>query len=139
MVLLFDYRDKASDQSTNTYTQSHSSIGEQKSVYHIFTCYLITLANCTVHGDEISVVQCVTLAYDAFIMWINLGMALGLKTFVLASIHQRHERQLLVCFADMFDQWLQLSTPQHPAKWSTLITALQSIGKMQLANIIQTK
>ena len=100
---------------------------------------MITLANCTAHGDKISVVQCVTLALDASTMWINLGAALGIDSFVLTSIHQRHKGSLFPCFANMFDQWLQLSTPQHPAKWSTLITALQSIELNAVAFEIQEK
>ena len=84
-------------------------------------------------------VQCVALANEAANEWINLGKALGLEAVVLASIHQRHGRSALACFADMFDQWLQLSTPQHPANWSTFITALQSIDKNTVARNIQRK
>ena len=71
--------------------------------------------------------------------WKRVGMALGLSQAQIIAIDAQHWGDSLNCFAEVFHLWQQLSTPQQPVSWSTLVTVLNShtVGEERLAGFIQ--
>ena len=71
--------------------------------------------------------------------WKRVGVALGLSQAQVNAIEKHRLADPLDCFAEVFHLWQQLSTPQQPVNWSTLVTVLNSriVGEERLADFIQ--
>ena len=71
--------------------------------------------------------------------WKRVGMALGLSQAQINAIDAQHRGDPLDCFAEVFHLWQQLSTPQQPVSWSTVVTVLNSrtVGEESLAGFLQ--
>ena len=71
--------------------------------------------------------------------WRRVGGALGLCQAQLDAIEKRHLAIPLECFTDVFSYWQQLTTPQQPVDWTTLVTVLcsQHVDEELLADFIQ--
>ena len=70
--------------------------------------------------------------------WKRVGIALGLTQGQITAIEKHRLADPLDCFAEVFHVWQQLSIPQQPVSWTTLMTALRSrtVGEERLANTI---
>ena len=71
--------------------------------------------------------------------WKKVGVSLGLCQPQINAIDAQHRGDPLDCFAEVFHLWQQLSTPQQPVSWTTLVTMLRSrtVGEELLANNLQ--
>ena len=71
--------------------------------------------------------------------WRRVGVALNLSQAQLNAIEKQHRGDPLDCFAEVFNHWQQLSTPQQPVSWTTLVAVLRSdtVGEESLAAFIQ--
>ena len=66
-------------------------------------------------------------------------MALGLNQSQIDGIEKQQLADPIDCYSDVYRRWQQLSTPQKPVSWTTLMTVLRSrtVGEDHLANFIQ--
>lgn len=71
--------------------------------------------------------------------WRRVGLFLGISSSALDGIEKRRRGDCHECFGDVFTHWQQLSTPQSPANWATLVTVLQSnyVGEEELSDTIR--
>ena len=71
--------------------------------------------------------------------WKRVGVALGISQAQINAIDAQHRGDSLNCFAEVFHLWQQLSTPQQPVSWSTLVTVLNSrtVQEESLASFLQ--
>ena len=71
--------------------------------------------------------------------WKRVGVALGLNQSQIDSIEKQRLADPIDCYSDVFRLWQQLSTPQQPVSWTTLVTVLRSrtVGEEHLAEFVQ--
>ena len=71
--------------------------------------------------------------------WKRVGVALGLSQAQINAVEEHRLANPLACFAEVFHLWQQLSTPQQPVSWSTLVTVLNSrtVEEKCLASFLQ--
>ena len=71
--------------------------------------------------------------------WRRVGVTIGLSQAQVNAIDAQHRGDPLDCFAEVFHLWQQLSTPQQPVSWTTLVTVLRSctVGEEHLAGVLQ--
>ena len=71
--------------------------------------------------------------------WRGVGLALGLRQSQIDAIEEQCLADPLDCFSCVFSHWQQLSTPQQPVSWTTLVTVLRSqyVGEEDLADFLE--
>ena len=106
-------------------------------------CYYVhyvQLYVCTGDSDRVSLFQFMeTVASKIPDKWYIVGVALGLSSSQLNAISVHRLANPLICFSDVYEHWQQMSTPQQPSNWSSLVTALNSdlVAEKVLARFIE--
>ena len=103
--------------------------------------FLSMCAHYLYTGEVISLFQfneCVVSKIPA--KWKKVGVALELSQSRIDAIDHHRNKDPFECFSDVFHYWRNESTPERPANWATLISALRSntVGEEALAEHIQS-
>ena len=91
-------------------------------------------------AEEVSLFQFMeTVASAIPDKWKRVGLALGLSQEHISGIDAENEGDPLKCFTEIFNLWQQVSTPQQPVSWTTLVSVLRSqhVDEELLANCIE--
>ena len=91
-------------------------------------------------AEEVSLFQfSETMAHAIPNKWKRVGLALGLSQEHISGIDAESGKDPLKCFTEVFNIWQQLSIPQQPVSWTTVVSVLRSqhVDEELLANDIE--
>ena len=72
--------------------------------------------------------------------WFEFGVYLNIPYQSLKLIEIKREKDDLLCFADVFDKWMNnLHVSREPISWATVITVLKSMHEERLVAELEVK